>query len=553
MNNFYSVVLAGVLGSLAMPVMAFSINDAATLQSTTPKALIPRIVENARMPERMPEFGDPAAIITKAPTGETKQYVRDGYYWYPYWGYMMFDYKSNTCAEMVEGDDGFTYIKNPYSNFVSDTYLKGKREDNKIKVTLPQPIYQEPNLTEPGKTNTYYAVIMVEEYVGSDYYMVTDQTELTYTVDGDKITLDLGYIPQQDPWGGWQYPYYILGLVTDEGIWMSEGEALQTWTPFEGKPVETPADLQFEDWAMTTSDGGQFVKLGFTEDSVYVKGILPAMPEGVFKGDIDGDKILISSGQYIGIYNSDTYTYVAGVEYDAENNPSYVDQLVFKYDRQTNTISLDDNHAIAYSRVPDALSVIKMWRNTMFRMQPVDIDHTPLAPSIVEYKAFSDEEGQGFFRINLPITNKDGYLLNDKNMYYNVYFDGALETFYTDEYTRLEYDMTDIPYTFGDGWNFYALGTVHVLYYYSRGVKTAGFTLCNKVDGVVYSSPMTILDLATGEVTTDVKSIRANAQVMAEEWYSLDGRRIKRPESGIFIHRTILNDGSVNVEKVRVK
>lgn len=553
MKQLYKSLLAVSLLTTAGSLIAQTVSPVDSHDANVRRALEPRPSKGHKVAAKLPAFGDPNEIITEAPSGVVKQYVREGYFWYPYYGYMLFDHKENCNAEIVEGDDGFVYLKNPYTDFVSNSYLKGKREGDKIKVSLPQPIYQEPNMVEPGKINTYYAVIMIEEYAGSDYYAVTDATEVTYSVDGDKISLDLGYIPQMDPWGGWEYPYYILGLVTDEGIWMSEGEAAQIWTPFTGKTVDVPADLHFEDWAMKFNDGGIFAKVGFDGDDVYVKGMMPELADGVFKGHIDGSKIVFPSGQYLGVYNSDTYAYMVGVTYDEDGNATYDDNVTFDFDRDAKVFNAGNGDGIAFSKNEDSLSVIKVWRSPAFCLQPDDIDLTPLAPSFIEYKEFSDETGEGFFRFNLPILNKDGYVLNDANMYYNVFFDGELETFYTDEYTRLEYDMTDIPYTFGEKWNFYALGTVHVLYYYSRGVKTAGIRLSNKVDGEVYSSPTTTLDLATGQVTSGADAIESDSTVVAEEWYALDGTRVAEPCSGIYVQKTVLANGDVVVKKVARK
>ena len=553
MEKIYKTIVSAAIMALATTTTV-SAAPGATRSETTKDGH--RLEAKAPVMKEVPEwyeFPDPDDLITEAPAGKKTQYVRDAYYWVVGFGWSMFDYKGGVAAEMVEGDDGFVYIKNPYTDFVSDSYLKGKREGDKITVELPQAIYREPDYDNPGEYNTYYACIMQEEAPGSDYYNLIDTDILTYTIDGDKITMDLDYIPQQDPWGGWEYPYYILGLVTDEGIWMSEGEAAQTWTSFAGELNEVPDGVTFEPWAMTYEAGGQFVDVAVDGSDVYLRNLMPQLATSVVKGSIEGGKVVIPSGQYLGLYNADTYAFFKGVVFDADGNASSVAELSFDYDAAARTIKGSADTGIALSRIPDGLSVIKQWRDVKFAVQPADIDQTPLTPSFIEWEAYNEETGQGFFRFNLPILDKDGYLLNADNMYYNVYFDDALETFYTDEYTRLEEDMTDVPYNFGDGWNFYALGTVHVLYYYSRGVKKASIVLCNKVDGTVYSSPDATLDLETGEVTTAVGEVEGVAVVTAEEWYTLDGCRVADPESGIYLHRTVMSDGSVNVEKKVVR
>lgn len=511
--------------------------------------MVPRAPQRTKSPSKL-VYNDPSELITEAPAGTVKHYVREGYYWYPYGSYMLFDKKENCMAELVEGDDGFVYLKNPYTDFISNSYLKGKREGDVIRVTLPQPIYREESWSEPGTYNTYYAVKMVEEYSGSDYYLVDDSTEITYKIDGDKISLDLGYIPQTDPWGGWEYPYYILGLVTDEDIWMSEGEAAQTWVPFTGEKTVVPDNVKFENWAFKSEAGGQFAKIGIDGNDVYVKGLLSDVPDDVFKGTIADGKVTFASGQYVGVYRSQNYVYMVAGTLDEDNRITFAPEIVFDYNEAEKSMTAK-NASLCYSRVPDRFSVIKRWDNPTFSVQPDDIDQTPLVPSFIEWEAYSEEKGQGYFRFNLPIMNKDGYVLDSNDLYYNVYFDGELETFYTDEYTRLTEDLTDVPYNFGDGWNFYALGTVHVLYYYSRGVKTVGLVLCNNHNGTVYSSPMMILDLETGETgETGCADINADAAVVSETFYSIDGKCVINPTNGLYIRRAVKADGSVEVNKI---
>lgn len=548
MKNIYRLCLSAlIVAGTFTSVQAVETSQAGVREDGT-RMLVARTPQKTQASSKI-AYGDPNDLITEAPAGTVKHYVREGYYWYPYGTYMLFDRKQNCSAELVEGDDGFVYLKNPYSDFPSNSYLKGKREGDVIKVSLPQPIYREESITEPGKFNTYYAVKMVEESSGSDYYLVDeDATEITYKIEGDKISLDLGYIPQMDPWGGWEYPYYILGLVNDESIWMSEGEAAQTWVPFTGEKVEVPSDVTFESWAFKFDGGGQLVKVGIDGNDIYIKGLINDIADDVFKGTIADGKATFASGQYLGNYRSEYYAYMVAGTLGADKQIKYADEIVFDYNAAEKKMTAPDQ-ALCYSRIPEGFSVIKRWDNPSFGVQPNEIDQTPLAPSFIEWEAFTEEKGQGYFRFNLPDMNKDGYVLDNNDMYYNVYFDGELETFYTDEYTRLPEDLTDVPYNFGDGWNFYALGTVHVLYYYSRGVENVGIVLCNKHDGNIYKSPMTTLNLNTGEIV-GISETCVDSPVVSEMFYSLDGRHVVNPGQGIYIRKSVKADGNVAIDKI---
>ena len=537
MNKFYATLMIAAMA-------------AATVAEAAP---VRRAPKSATVPQREFSYPDPEEIITEAPAGVTKLYKKDSYYWVPDWGYMYMASATNQLAEIVEGDDGYTYIHNPYSDFVSNSYLKGKREGDKIVCQLPQAIYQEQR-RPGGPISTYYACVMDLEYGSSDYYILDEETtQVTYSVDDETgvISLDMDYIPTIGPWGNYNSPYRILGMVTDEAIWMSEGEAYAVMTPFEGEAVQLPEGLEVQTWDMSTSDGnGQHAQIAFDGNDVYIGGLLESMPSDWFKGTLADGKVTFESGQFLGMSNGTTFVYMIGTTY-LDGSAYYIDELVFNYDAEKQVLECaNPDDALWYSDAPGAgSSSIKVWHAPKFQKAPEHVDPTPLAPSFVQVFPMSEETGEGSFRFDLPIVNKDGYILDANTMYYNVFFDGELETFYPDDYSSLSDEMTNVPYTFRDGWAFYYLGVQHVVYYYAEGVQTIGLKLCNVVDGVTYESPVTTYNIESGE-QSGIGSIDTAVTPVTTEWYGLNGIRVANPGTGIYISRTVMSDGSIRTSKV---
>lgn len=84
--------------------------------------------------------GDP---ITEAPAGTVQSYTRDSWGFYVSFIYITFGEQTGLLTDVVNGDDGYVYIHNPFAGWTTGSYLKCERDGEKLVAKLPQPIYTE--------------------------------------------------------------------------------------------------------------------------------------------------------------------------------------------------------------------------------------------------------------------------------------------------------------------------------------------------------------------------------------------------------------------------
>jgi len=126
---------------------------------------------------------DPSSMITTQPEGELVEYVRSGDAIIYSSGYYL-DAQSGT-AYIVYAPDGETvYLQDPVYGLSQGTWVKGTISGNKITVPLGQFIYYS--------TSGGYGLILDWGSVDASatYTSDTSVTEVTYTINGNVITLD---------------------------------------------------------------------------------------------------------------------------------------------------------------------------------------------------------------------------------------------------------------------------------------------------------------------------------------------------------------------------
>ena len=142
-----------------------------------------------------------------------------------------------------------------------------------------------------------------------------------------------------------------------------------------------------------------------------------------------------------------------------------------------------------------------------------------------------DGMGYGLVGFNIPAQDVNGTLLDTENLYFNVFYDDEKVTFYADEYPYIDGDMTDIPYDFSDGYEFFVSGARHTIYIYSTGFDDIGVQ-------TVYRDGDTELRSNIVYYYNGIDGIsRVGAEALPETWYDLQGRRASKNGSGLRIVR----------------
>jgi len=109
----------------------------------------------------------PTELIVEQPEDTLcKNYYRTSVSIFPFWGYLLQYTVDGLAQDMVVGNDGSLYFKNPFASYLTDSWVKGvKGEGDTILVQLPQKIHEE---TIDGVTYPYYAWKMVEKIIEQD-------------------------------------------------------------------------------------------------------------------------------------------------------------------------------------------------------------------------------------------------------------------------------------------------------------------------------------------------------------------------------------------------
>lgn len=466
-------------------------------------------------------------------------------------------------TQIVWGENNDVYFPDIISMMPIGTYAKGLVDGNKITMTLPQTLYLEEEEYKGQIYQTTYDLhlMMPFEDGGMLFYFPVDEEEpvdVTFTIaDDGTVTLDT--LPDG----------YALGLAVDEGdgaMWAGFAEMAMSFAPNTGSSIN-PADLENTEYsyfargydtpATPEPEFGYKVKVAFDGDDVYFTGFCLDDTKWWFKGHREGDKIIVDNNQKMGVLAG---IYNVSLMFGKRDAAAYGGfsllpadtQFVFNYDEAAMTFTTDTPDVVMFvNALPDQIYYLTLIENPSLIYQPTAAG-TPRNPwnFVFDAKAY-DQVGYGLLDVNLPVVSTDGVLLDRENMYYNVYIDGELFDFDAEEY-GLPASTTDIPYNFKSNPIVSSkLDTAHELLFHVRGFEKIGVKLVNVYDGVKYESDMVEIDVIEGGISGIETA--GDCGVMSEAFYDLSGRKVLNPQGGIFVKRTVLNDGSVKVSKAVVR
>ena len=495
-----------------------------------------------------------SSVILQAPEGNVVEYTRSGvgFNMYGYFGWWDAKYERRT---IIYADDSYAYIHNPFFGLTTNSYLKCRVEGNKLVAELPQAIYQE---VYNGDTYVYNADLLYKsvDADGNIRYTASasdEPTTVSWTIDGDQISLDLGYeaIPGED--GSLPLPEVIFGLENGNGAFF--GDCLQKFDKVDYQLVDVPESILLEDWVYINNYFGRNIKVGFNGDDVYFGGLYNWLPDSFVKGKLVDDKIIIDSKQYIGNMFG-WYIFVMGATSNNAGGYNLADNITLNYDSEQKVIKADEDAVILINAGFDIVYPIDTLAALQLNAGTSDPSPIPCNPIPTQYFKYFQFFGYDQFQFILPNVNRYNELLDAENMYYEVYIDNDLWTFEPSEEYILEEPMTKIPYTFVNN-SFAYSGSTHYLNLWFTDFDTVGLKLYYVVDGQTYASDLVISDINTGEVTT-VPDVTAVGQISAEkeisgvEYYNMQGVRIDSPSDGMFVKIIRYSDGSSKSCKVRI-
>lgn len=265
-------------------------------------------------------------IITDTPAGEQKTYRRSGDCWIESNQQMYTTTQSGTITVVFDGKD--VYFKNPVAEFAPEAWVKGTLGDDGKTITVPlfQNLYY---------VSTYDACLMTaigkyeESADGGWYYVDPSYTEVTYTLDGETLTLN----------GTSEDVFYGI-YWTDDKSWQGYGEwntVLTEYVP-DYTLVTPPDGLTTTDMPLSgkDADGNDVTgkaKVGIDGTDIYFQGLIASLPDVWLKGTLADNEVTIPV-TYAGQLNG-THAYAAGYASGA------LAPITLVYDAEANTYEVD--------------------------------------------------------------------------------------------------------------------------------------------------------------------------------------------------------------------
>ena len=328
-------------------------------------------------------------------------------------------------------------------------------------------------------------------------------------------------------------------------------------------PVEVPEDLVTEPYMFNGYDTyweedmtPYQVQVGLYGNEVYIQGLSTYIEDAWVKGTLENGVLTIPEtylGEYEGWGTADLYFSETEFIYDAEAD---------KFTSEAGFTTYDDT-GYAYDEVSDVV-LTKL----------VEKAATPADPSVKNFILIgvddegntADADGNPIFvtypwmGLDIPMVDVDGDpLLQDKLSYviYIVDKDGIQNelTLTTDLYYKLEEDMTEIPYTFSDGYDIYTGGKTLYLEQDPEEIITwqkIGVQSIYRGLGEENRSNIGWFDITEylndNNITTGIRNIAADNQQTV--YFDLQGRMVTAARKGMLIKQMRNANGTVRTVKV---
>lgn len=403
-------------------------------------------------------------------------------------------------------------------------------------------------------------------------------------------------------------PKYVIGLIsTETDEWAGYFDFSQTYDVFNTPVMTMPAGVEAVPFSIIDSFGDINVcSVAETEDAVYIKGMDKELRNAVLKIEKRYGKNntvfgAIPQNQVLGVYyvnyilskvavvvepnkmtQEELSRYPLGIDKgQTVILPDNLEYYVFlDYDEDgvltgIRTMNDDSDRYLYFNMSQSSISAFIRFHD--IELESFDNGDEILVPEMPYDVYWTDEfcyiyQLQGFSDLAFknPTFSVDGRLLDPYFLGYTVYVDDVAIVFEQHEGTDLLGKTTTMypgvlePTTimsveFFNGVDLVDLGGNYVdVGIYIEHFDTIGVAaVYRNYNGVVtysdisYFDPGAFGDFNTGGMTSGVDELKGDVKTV--EYYDFNGRRINNPENGIFIKRTINNDGSVSVRKQVVK
>lgn len=528
--------------------------------------------------------------VIKKPEGTPQEYSKTSGGYYFYGNYNAYQDAAQAATIYWDGDDA--YIYNILSYKETDTYVKGKREGNKLVVPLNKPVDQDQDYyinlgllrtdivvmdsdsadPEDPDTVTYIFFLYNEDYDTVEY-TISDDGELELQIpnlpDGTEKPDD-GYI-HLNP-ADYGFPDYCLGFYyTDDDTWTGDGDIFQTYEEFNYQLVDVPEDAVFNYYSYVNSDdNGVLVYVAKVGDKLYFKGLSAFAPEAVFMANlVQTDKGLeaqVPQFQYIGksqdgYYNLLTRTAKTdrwgNIDLSSDDVPA-----IFSVETDENGVIIsliadNQNNIPIFNYADDFYDPYDEFPGVKLKYQET-LAGEPVAPHGAYFEDHSKWLGAYWLFFYLDMFTEQGTILDVNELYYRIYVNGEpfefkqhngndLKGNFVTMYLGMQPATTLVPFTFYNGQDIFydEYHLYYVGFYDVEGFETVGVQTVYTYGGEEKCSEIQTINVKD---VVKVEGIEADIDA-APVYYNLQGQRVANPMPGQILIRVI----NGKAEKVLVK
>ena len=511
--------------------------------------------------------------IIEMPAGDVYEVIQSysGLQYSRFFGWSVISTSSGKMT-IVEGTDGNIYLKGLCPRAGLDEYYwvkatKGEG-DNIIIEKQPLGFYED----YYGEKQEYYISAINYSYneeSGEENITVPEDGAITLKYkDGiisspDEMMSEGEYIP-----GTMFGPIYWYEAAEDdeyESGWYHNNEFYWNFsTEILTETYVEPNDYaNVEDMVLKYKNNEEGmvkqIKVAFEGDNVYL--YLYENVLGWIKGTIEGDKITVPNGQFLGFdssYQTYEWAHTASVEFvtgdDEFGEYAYdygtiIDNIVFDYDADTKTMTATD--AIYFDAERDRIYYVDHIVEPMiYKFE--EVAATPADPIIDYFWDYDDYYGNAELDFTINAVDVDGNYINPDKVSYKIYVDDELFEATSDDYEGMEESMTEFPYGFMSASGYIGSTFFCVMF---QPAKNVGIQTIYRGAGEERHSNIVLYNIATGEKETVAENMLGinsanNATLKVVGTYDLQGRRVSNNAKGIVIKRMANADGTVKTMKV---
>ncbi len=497
-------------------------------------------------------------LIMEQPEGTQLLYNRDAIKWMHLISALEGNYQTGIPSTLIENGNQ-VYFSNFFTDFEEMGWLKGTKnaEESSITMDFPQVMYDE---LYGNEHYLYYAAVLELNEDQTDF-VVSDTQQIVLNIDEN------GNLSQVNPDLMIGVCYLYDTEIKDqpagngsEGCflqWFGIGLTNLQWTKANVEITTLPSDAQLHQYAMIYNGNARFVNVSIVGNSIYLTGFADD-PEACAVGSIDEDNIItIQSPQFMGMSESGEYfTYFVAASTQYELDPETMEliefvgatnQLVLNLNPEDNSIIALDKTGFAISYGEENVGGGDLYMEPTLVPQEDYAFSLPADPTFVNYQPYSDTLGYGTLNFDLPFWTADNQIIDRDNLSYVIYFDDQPATFSTDLYWDLPENLSEIPYSFTDWYDFFCVGINHAIYLYEGDYDRIGVqVIARNVDQELRSK---VFYYGT-ENTIDLS---IDTQVIGQSYISLTGKPVVNPQSGIYILRTDYSNGISSFQKVIIR